>query len=528
MTIKQWQNITNYMDTVGTTLKTFTFNKTQNFVQVTVRGNDNVTYSIGSQSGTLTPGQSKSVSEKITSFTLTALSGTQTIEVWATEDGTLKVEDNGASLDDTFASLATKANQVLTKAVYSTIVADGIITRRPDDTLAIGNGVHQIGQRQGIGEDWNTFGLIDSYIARGIPAPTLDVPTIAGNPVSGGSTLPYNTTNVTLIGCYPVTITSIYASTNYIQNQSDTRAGNAAWAIEFQTDASNISILLRAHENSPRLWLWVDGKPVGRSAVPDSGVTTGGTYDGQFNYRMTWTTSKTRVIRLYMLNCDFGGISYPTGNTVTATTPVETKKAVFLGDSWFDMDTQQDFKWPNHIPTLISLFMGWQCMNNGISATGYVNPGSYTPFGSTQRLAPIYSYNPDYIVISGSINDDTQSNVGTAATNLYNAIATNLPNAKIFVVGRQPVSSNYLNNPPQQYTDVTNAAKNASNVLGFIDPMRERWFTGGGSVNSPIGYGNADWYVGYSTTHPSNVGSWYYSRRIAEHILRLLNKNNLL
>lgn len=109
MTTKKWQNITDYMDTVGTTLKTFTFNKTQNLVKVTIRGNANVTYAIGSQSGTLTPGQSITVSELITSFNLTAVSGTQTVEVWAIEDGTEKVEDNGNSLDDVVASLFEKS-----------------------------------------------------------------------------------------------------------------------------------------------------------------------------------------------------------------------------------------------------------------------------------------------------------------------------------------------------------------------------------------------------------------------------------
>jgi lysophospholipase L1-like esterase len=92
MTLTDWNNITNYMDSVGTTLKTFTFNKTQNFVKVTTRGNASVNYTIGSQSGTLSSGQSVSVSENITSFTLTATSGTQTIEVWATEAGTEKEE----------------------------------------------------------------------------------------------------------------------------------------------------------------------------------------------------------------------------------------------------------------------------------------------------------------------------------------------------------------------------------------------------------------------------------------------------
>lgn len=108
MTTTDWNNITDYMDTVGTTPKTISFNKTQNFVKVTTRGNASITYTIGTKSGTLTSGQNISVSEKITSFTVTATSGVQTIEIYATEDGTEKTEDNGL---DPIAALASKANQ---------------------------------------------------------------------------------------------------------------------------------------------------------------------------------------------------------------------------------------------------------------------------------------------------------------------------------------------------------------------------------------------------------------------------------
>jgi hypothetical protein len=68
----------------------------QEQVKVKNQGNANLTYTIGSQSGTLTPGQSITVNEDITSFTIQAASGTQAFELRAKEKGTEQTEDNSS------------------------------------------------------------------------------------------------------------------------------------------------------------------------------------------------------------------------------------------------------------------------------------------------------------------------------------------------------------------------------------------------------------------------------------------------
>jgi lysophospholipase L1-like esterase len=93
MGVRDWEIVTLYVDSVGTSNKTVSFPKTQSLIRVTNKGNTNITYTIGTQTGTLTPGQNKSVAEKLTSFTIASVSGTQPFEVYATEDGTEKVED---------------------------------------------------------------------------------------------------------------------------------------------------------------------------------------------------------------------------------------------------------------------------------------------------------------------------------------------------------------------------------------------------------------------------------------------------
>jgi hypothetical protein len=107
-----WDVVTNFTDAVTTTLKTVTFPKVQEQVYLRNQGNANFTYTIGSQSGTLTPGQSVTVNQDVSSFTLQAVSGTHTFEVRAKEKGTEQIEIE----TDVVSQLAEKAKK--TNGVY--------------------------------------------------------------------------------------------------------------------------------------------------------------------------------------------------------------------------------------------------------------------------------------------------------------------------------------------------------------------------------------------------------------------------
>jgi hypothetical protein len=116
-----WDVVTNFTDAVTTTLKTVTFPKVQEQVYLRNQGNANFTYTIGSQSGTLTPGQSVTVNQDVSSFTLQAVSGTHTFELRAKEKGT-EIEEVPSDVPSQIASLtsslAQKASQTdVTNAV---------------------------------------------------------------------------------------------------------------------------------------------------------------------------------------------------------------------------------------------------------------------------------------------------------------------------------------------------------------------------------------------------------------------------
>jgi lysophospholipase L1-like esterase len=107
MGIRDWDIVTSYVDSVTTSLKTVTFPKVQEQVKVKNQGNANLTYTIGSQSGTLTPGQSITVNEDISSFTIQAASGTQAFELRAKEKGTEQTEDNSSDVMSLLADMTT-------------------------------------------------------------------------------------------------------------------------------------------------------------------------------------------------------------------------------------------------------------------------------------------------------------------------------------------------------------------------------------------------------------------------------------
>jgi YD repeat-containing protein len=115
MGIRDWDIVTSYVDSVTTSLKTVTFPKVQEQVKVKNQGNANLTYTIGSQSGTLTPGQSITVNEDISSFSIQAVSGTHTFELRAKEKGTdqsvLETDSYNYNADGSVQSVTTTDNK---------------------------------------------------------------------------------------------------------------------------------------------------------------------------------------------------------------------------------------------------------------------------------------------------------------------------------------------------------------------------------------------------------------------------------
>ena len=358
-----------------------------------------------------------------------------------------------------------------------------------------------------------------------------DIPTLAvtgpggPNPIPSPTNYTYdNTAAIRRVGCVGVIVNQF--STNYIQNQANGNTGSGAqpWAVEFITEEADMVIPFRAATVAQvRFWVWVDGIPTTPAPVRfASGISAG----SKSWFRVTFPYSRRRVVRVYMIYADYGGLSVGSSGSATASTAWEPFKLAVVGDSW--IDTADVIA---SVAGAIGLSLRAETFMCGWAGSGYV---AGTPFGSASRTAKLYAAEPDIIIVAGSINDNpSAASVQAAASAYYAGIASNLPDAKVIVVGPQPVPADYATSSTllANRDAVQAAADAASNVLGFVDPISLGWLTGTGTVGSPKGDGNRDYYVGSSshvdTLHLGNLGRTYWGQRIMQEVLRICEANNI-
>jgi lysophospholipase L1-like esterase len=206
-------------------------------------------------------------------------------------------------------------------------------------------------------------------------------------------------------------------------------------------------------------------------------------------------------------------------------TTLQHAKTYWLGDSWlegaFDVTTLNNFG------QRASLMLNFHHYQAGQGGTGYTNNGgggTKAPYTDAARLAAIGTVKPDYVIVEGSINDDsaTPSAITAAATSVYSQIAALSPNSKIIVIGPQSTGNTVSAGRAANRTALQAAATAAPNVIGFIDANAEAWVTGTGKMGATTSDGPADYMVQTDGSHLSAVGADIYGRRAAAAIAKLI------
>lgn len=252
--------------------------------------------------------------------------------------------------------------------------------------------------------------------------------------------------------------------------------------------------------------VWVDDEELPPLSVTDAGLVY---VTLQFAEKGTY---KIRVAGLFFLGV------FATNATQTFEKPTKRRALGVVSDSYYEQYAGGD-----SVPQRLQTATGWSIWNMAEGGTGYINPGAggtFSKFGSAARLAALSTSLPylDALLVNGSVNDRlyTSSALQTAMETYFADVAAIAPTLPIVVVGYEPIHLTDATTVPSSHITAQQAACDASpNVVGYIDPFTEDWFTGTGNDSVPNNTGNQDWLT-RSDMHPNAKGCKLYAYLTAE------------
>jgi len=219
-------------------------------------------------------------------------------------------------------------------------------------------------------------------------------------------------------------------------------------------------------------WIWVNGKPITAAPVSYSSVS-GLSVSSPFYTTLVFPDSTPKQISIQLDTVEgIRTIQCPITSSIS--TAPRKLKGLYLGDSFFGGVTATSQL--SYVSAQMGRLLDTECSNYGQGGSGYIAGGTASdPFGSDARIAYATAYQPDYIVICGSVNDNgqTYTNIYNAAVALYSALDTACPNVPIIVFGVQPRDSTTTLSSSEQINNnaVYDAATAASNVIAFYDQI---------------------------------------------------------
>ena len=282
--------------------------------------------------------------------------------------------------------------------------------------------------------------------------------------------------------------------------------------IEFEIDAQEFEFLTLGTGARYRLKIDGDYVELDERVSPQP--------DGNFYWvKLEFDSKRRRGVAIEANGLAFGGVALNSEDRAYYPETSLGPRCIVLGDSF----TEGLLSFAQRLSGLT----GWEIWGSGVGGIGYMNPG---PPGRVQFIARVESdvirNYPDIVVIAGGINDAAYppDALRTQAQALYDTLLTNLPSAKLVVLG--PWWPRGV--PPQFVLDTRDALKDAalSRGLEFIDPIvatnttqkNVGWITGTGYTGNPQGDGNADLYISSDHTHPTDLGHQYLALRLAERL----------
>ncbi|MGG7652431.1 SGNH/GDSL hydrolase family protein [Kocuria rosea] len=203
----------------------------------------------------------------------------------------------------------------------------------------------------------------------------------------------------------------------------------------------------------------------------------------------------------------------PASKSCNETPPPNNDRLVVgvIGDSYTggtSMGGKGNDSWAEKLTGMLSADMPVDVQPIAYGGSGYINVG---PFKKTfvDALLQLEPWQPDIIVIFGSINDNGQNpeQLYQTATNVYNRARVLYPNSQMMVIGptwhleSQAVHDNSA--------AVLSAAQDAH--IPTFDPLPEKWFV--------LDRDN----IAADGVHPTSAGHTLMAQRIAPHVQDLID-----
>ena len=319
---------------------------------------------------------------------------------------------------------------------------------------------------------------------------------------------------------------------NHIANESS--RGANFYTIEFDIDCQEFEIKLQ-YTGTNRFRILVDNEYVSYNVTKESDF--GGTVDKTYFYKVTFDSKKKRNIKMETTGI-FGGVYINNNDEITKTTRKSNPRAVWIGTSITEgvaITGASMYSFPN----VASSMLGLECINAGLGATGYIATANDTRYSYYDRLQyDIIEKQPEIAVIEGGINDWTYETnlIIEEADKCYKYIKENAPNTNLIIIGVFWSKGSYPDKVKEVNEELRKTALN--NDLPFIDLLNGQtidkdgniitdnkgsYITGTGCVGSEKNDGNADYYIGNDTTHPTIEGHKYLGTIIATEMYKLLN-----
>ncbi|OEJ21110.1 SGNH/GDSL hydrolase family protein [Streptomyces subrutilus] len=302
-------------------------------------------------------------------------------------------------------------------------------------------------------------------------------------------------------------------------------SGQTNWSLEVGTDAQAIQLRFKHISATTMFRLSIDGRKItdlmqpSGGTVPNEGSTHLMTID--------FGSAAPRRLRFDFSNMPFGGIYLPATANMWGT-HLRGGRFMALTDSLGDGSALNVGAgcgtWVDRVGRMLGCTDIWR---EGRGSTGYIAPGGHATFGVRAEV-DVIPHVPDRLVLWGGYNDASgdQAQIATAAAALFTRLKTTLPRCQIFVIGCWSPTGT----PAASHTATTATLRTAAAAAGlpFVSPQtggiynaagalvatHGPWITGTGNASVPKGDGNADFYVGSDTVHPTDAGHAYLARRI--------------